>query len=88
FWGAVKKYLRDNCDYTFATLKENMPKAQLHLFSAVQSCVWEHRMYQWMEAYRSGLGTTEAQIHKTFSSREYKSHIRIPDTVAHALNAV
>jgi hypothetical protein len=27
FWGAVKKYLRDNCDYTFDTLKENMPKA-------------------------------------------------------------
>lgn len=27
FWGAVKKYLWDNCDYTFDTLKENMPKA-------------------------------------------------------------
>ena len=27
FWGAVKKYLCDNCDYTFDTLKENMPKA-------------------------------------------------------------
>jgi hypothetical protein len=27
YWGAVKKYLHDNCDYTFNTLKENMPKA-------------------------------------------------------------
>jgi hypothetical protein len=27
FWGMVKKYLRDNCDYTFDTLKENLPKA-------------------------------------------------------------
>ncbi|KAF9489276.1 hypothetical protein BDN71DRAFT_1530069, partial [Pleurotus eryngii] len=27
FWGMVKKYLCDNCDYTFKTLKENMPKA-------------------------------------------------------------
>ena len=27
FWGAIKKYLCDNCDYTFDTLKENMPKA-------------------------------------------------------------
>ena len=27
FSGAVKKYLCDNCDYTFDTLKENMPKA-------------------------------------------------------------
>jgi hypothetical protein len=27
FWAQVKKILRDNCDYTFNTLKENMPKA-------------------------------------------------------------
>ncbi|KAJ8588145.1 hypothetical protein M405DRAFT_740811, partial [Rhizopogon salebrosus TDB-379] len=50
---------------------------------------WEHRMCRWMHAYRSGLGTTEAQIQvKAFSSRKYKSHRRIPDTVAHALDAV
>ena len=35
FWGAMKKYLRDNCDFTFATLRENMPKA--HLSSSAQS---------------------------------------------------
>ena len=41
FWGVVKKYLRDNCDYTFATLKENMPKA---LESVCLSTIrlWEH----------------------------------------------
>jgi hypothetical protein len=27
FWGKVKKYLRDNCDGTFGTLKTNMPLA-------------------------------------------------------------
>jgi len=27
FWGAVKKYLRDHCNYTFNTLKDNLPKA-------------------------------------------------------------
>ncbi|KAI0337675.1 hypothetical protein BDW22DRAFT_1423443 [Trametopsis cervina] len=27
FWGAVKRYLREHCDYTFDTLRENMPKA-------------------------------------------------------------
>ena len=26
FWGAVKKYLCDNCNYTFDTLKENLLK--------------------------------------------------------------
>ncbi|EIW56251.1 uncharacterized protein TRAVEDRAFT_22553 [Trametes versicolor FP-101664 SS1] len=27
FWGAVKRFLRDNCDYTFKTLQENLPRA-------------------------------------------------------------
>jgi len=27
FWGMVKKYLHDNCNYTFDILKDNMPKA-------------------------------------------------------------
>ena len=27
FWGTIKKYLHDNCDYTFTTLKENPLKA-------------------------------------------------------------
>jgi hypothetical protein len=88
FWGVVKKYLRDNCDYTFAMLKENMPKA---LASVQRSKIrlWEHRMYRWMDAYRLGLGTTEAQMQvRAFSSRKYKSHRRIPDTVARALDAV
>ncbi|OAX32033.1 hypothetical protein K503DRAFT_702786, partial [Rhizopogon vinicolor AM-OR11-026] len=82
----VKKYLRDNCDCTSATLKENMPKA---LASVQRStiCLWEHRM--WIHAYISGLGTTEAQMQvKTFSSRKYKLHRLIPDTVACALDAV
>ena len=68
FWGAVKKYLCNNCDYTFATLKENMLKAlaavQLHMIH-----LWEHWMYRWMEAYRVGLGTNAAQLQvKKFSS--------------------
>ncbi|OAX42237.1 hypothetical protein K503DRAFT_646380, partial [Rhizopogon vinicolor AM-OR11-026] len=54
FWGMVKKYLCDHCEYTFDTLKENMLKA---LASVPLQTIrrWEHRMYHWMEAYRSGL---------------------------------
>src|ERR1700676_3840205 len=61
FCGTVKKYLRDNCDCTFDTLKENLPKA---LDSVPLDTIrrWEHQMYWWMEAYRTGLGSTEAQI--------------------------
>ena len=82
FWGAVKKFLCDNCDYTFDTLKDNMPKAleSVPLHTIRQ---WEHRMYRWMEAYWLGLGTNDAQIQvKNFSSKKYKSHRCIPETVA------
>ncbi|KAG1785571.1 uncharacterized protein HD556DRAFT_1249608, partial [Suillus plorans] len=82
FWGMVKKYLCDNCDYTFDTLKENMPKA-LASVPLQTTCRWEHWMYRWMEAYRSGLGTKDAQIQvRKFSSTMYKSHRHIPDAVA------
>jgi hypothetical protein len=46
-------------------------------------------MQRWMEAYRSGSGTAEAQMQvKLFSSHKYKSHRRVPETVARALDAV
>ncbi|KAM6496551.1 hypothetical protein JOM56_007024, partial [Amanita muscaria] len=79
FWGAVKKYLRDHCDYTFKTLQQNMPKA---LESVELSTIrkWEHRMVRWMEAYKLGLGAKEAQFRvKAFSSKVYKSHWRVPE---------
>lgn len=82
FWGAVKKYLRDHCDYTFDTLKENMPIA---LASVSLNTIrrWEHRVQRWMEAYRSGLSTKDAQMRvKQFSSTKYKSHRRVPEMLA------
>ena len=60
FWGSVKKYLHEHCDMTFDMLKENMPIAmESVLLSTIQK--WEHRMHQWMDAYREDLGTQEAQ---------------------------
>lgn len=83
FGGAVKKYLRDNCDYTFTTLKENLPNA---LASVQLSTIrkWEHRMVRWMDAYRSGLGAKDAQLQvRAGSSRKtYSSHRRVNLTVA------
>jgi hypothetical protein len=87
YWGAVKKYLRENCDYSFNTLKQNMPLA---LASVSVSTIrkWEHRMIRWMEAYEGGLSAKNAQIQvKKFSSRQYKSHRRVPEAVAALLDA-
>lgn len=40
-------------------------------------------MYRWMDSYRAGFGTTEAQKQvKKFSSTKYKFHRRVPELVA------
>ncbi|KAG1796460.1 uncharacterized protein BJ212DRAFT_1408644 [Suillus subaureus] len=40
-------------------------------------------LHCWMEAYRTGLSTKDAQFQvKQFSSTKYKSHRRIPETLA------
>ncbi|KAJ7127915.1 hypothetical protein C8R44DRAFT_911203 [Mycena epipterygia] len=84
--GIKARYLREHSDYTFETLKENLPKA---LASVPIATIrrWEHRMYRWMDAYRAGMGTQDAQLHvRKFGSREYKSHRRIPNRVAEAFD--
>jgi len=82
FWGSVKRYLRDHADGSFDMLKANLPQA----LAAVQLCtirLWEQRTHRWVEAYRSGLATKEAQNHiREFSSTKYKSHRRVPEAVA------
>ncbi|KAG2134556.1 uncharacterized protein EDB93DRAFT_1242635 [Suillus bovinus] len=67
----VKRYLRENCDYTFEMLKTNLPKAMASVrLSTIR--LWEHRMHRWVSAYQV----------KEFSSRKYKSHRRVPETLA------
>jgi hypothetical protein len=87
FWGAAKRWLRENCDYTFATLQENTPHA---LASVPLNTIrkFEHRVLQWVEAYKSGLSAKDAQFEvKRFSSTRYTSHRRIPEKVARLMDA-
>lgn len=86
FWGAVKRYLRENCDYTFVTLQENLPKA-LESVSVETIRKWEHRMWRWVDAYDGGMGARDAQLQvQKFSSRKYKSHRRILERLAAQLD--
>lgn len=82
FWGTVKRYLRSNCDYTFATLQQNMPLA-LASIDKLLIRKWQNRMMRWTEAYRDGLSVKNAQLRvQAFSSKKYTSHRRIPEQVA------
>ena len=82
FWGAMKHYLCEHCNYTYAGLQENLPKA---LASVDISTIWkwEHRMIRWMEAYGGSKDAKEASLLvKQFSSCRYDSHCQVPETVA------
>ncbi|KAJ7850671.1 hypothetical protein B0H14DRAFT_2236673, partial [Mycena olivaceomarginata] len=48
---------------------------------------WEHHMYRWMDAYRAGMRTQDAQLHvRKFGSRRYESHRRVFDRDAQAFD--
>ncbi|KAH9939048.1 uncharacterized protein BXZ73DRAFT_44162 [Epithele typhae] len=86
FWGIVKRWLREHCDYSFDTIRANMPTAMASVpVELIRK--WEHRAWRFIDAYTEGLDAKDAQAKvKQFSSRQYKSHRRIPDTVAQALD--
>jgi hypothetical protein len=86
FWAQVKKYVHNHCDYIFNTLKDNTTKA-LESMPLVTIWRWEHRMYRWMEAYCSALGTSAERLQvKKFGSAQYKSHRRVPEAVVRAFD--
>ena len=78
----ISQILCEHCDYTFETLKGNLPKA-LESVSLHTIQLGEHRTWRWIEAYKSERTAKEAQLQvQQFSSKKYKSHHRVPETVA------
>ncbi|TBU36249.1 hypothetical protein BD309DRAFT_995672 [Dichomitus squalens] len=84
----IEHGLWQHCDYTFDTLWENMPKA-LRSVSVELIRKWEHRAWRFIDTYTKGPGACEAQKKvKEFSSCMYKSHRRVPEQLAQAMDIV
>jgi hypothetical protein len=77
FWGAVKKYTRDNCDYTFKGLEKTVPEA-LNSVSLEQIRKYARYSWRFIDAYRKGLTGSRA----LYAVKKYKSHRCILENVA------
>ena len=54
FWGAVKRYTRGNCNYSFAELEDTV-KAGLNSVSLTTIRRFANRSKRWIDAYIDGL---------------------------------
>lgn len=76
FWGAAKRYTRNNCDYSFKGLEKIVPEA-LNSISLETIRCFARKTWRFMDAYRKGLTGIEA----LYAVKKYRSHRRIPENM-------
>ena len=76
YWAAVKRYTRENCNYSFKELEETIEKG---LDSVPLKTIrrFAGRSKRWMDAYADGLSPEQIR----FMEKVYRSHRREPQNI-------
>ena len=79
--GAAKRHARENCNYSWAGLKQIVPQS-LESVPLVTIRKFARKAWRYMDLYQKGIDGKLAE----YAVKKYKSHRRIPDEVLEELN--
>jgi len=74
FWGEAKRRAREECDYSFAGLRERVPEI-LRSIPLTHIKSWRRKAWRYIHAYSIGLEGRMAE----WAVKKYRSHRRIPE---------
>src|SRR6266545_5960693 len=83
YWGATKKFTRENCDYSWAGLQNTVP-LDLDSINLITIRKFARKAWRYMNVYHKGIGGKLAE----YAVKKYKSHRRVPDNILEELNKI